>query len=215
MATIIIKNSATPSQTPSSLTQGELAINVTDGKLYYGSGSSNIVKEFTGTGGSTNTGSLLTTASVSSNTITFTKGDGSTFPITVSTGSNVINRSPVYTYLNTTVLASNTRYTAVSYGTTSGTEVTTVIPYSSTYKNMYVRTSSAQPASGALTITLRKNTADTSITITIAAGSAAGTFSDTANSVSYSAGDLISLKYVNAATAASCNMYSISLLSEI
>jgi hypothetical protein len=40
-----------------------------------------------GSGGSTNTGSLLTTASVSSNTITFTKGDGSTFPITVNTGS--------------------------------------------------------------------------------------------------------------------------------
>ena len=34
-----------------------------------------------------NTGSLLTTASVNLNTITFTKGDGSTFPITVNTGS--------------------------------------------------------------------------------------------------------------------------------
>ena len=40
-----------------------------------------------GGGGSTNTGSLLTTASVALNTITFTKGDGSTFPITVDTGS--------------------------------------------------------------------------------------------------------------------------------
>jgi len=38
-------------------------------------------------GGSTDTGSLLTTASISLNTITFTKGDGSTFPITVNTGS--------------------------------------------------------------------------------------------------------------------------------
>ena len=38
-------------------------------------------------GFSTDTGSLLTTASVSLNTITFTKGDGSTFPITVDTGS--------------------------------------------------------------------------------------------------------------------------------
>jgi hypothetical protein len=40
-----------------------------------------------GGGGSTNTGSLLTTASVNLNTITFTKGDGSTFPITINTGS--------------------------------------------------------------------------------------------------------------------------------
>jgi len=38
-------------------------------------------------GGTVNTGSLLTTASVSLNTITFTKGDGSTFHITVDTGS--------------------------------------------------------------------------------------------------------------------------------
>jgi hypothetical protein len=38
-------------------------------------------------GGTINTGSLLTTASVNLNTITFTKGDGSTFPITVDTGS--------------------------------------------------------------------------------------------------------------------------------
>lgn len=35
------------------------------------------------------TSSFLTTASVASNTITFTKGDGSTFPITVSAGSNI------------------------------------------------------------------------------------------------------------------------------
>ena len=37
--------------------------------------------------GQTPTGSLLTTASVVSNTITFYKGDGTTFPITVDTGS--------------------------------------------------------------------------------------------------------------------------------
>lgn len=47
MATIIIKNSATSGNTPSSLVQGEFAINVTDGRLFYGSGSGNTVKEFT------------------------------------------------------------------------------------------------------------------------------------------------------------------------
>jgi hypothetical protein len=34
-STIIIKNSSTPGGSPSSLTQGEIAINVTDGKLFY------------------------------------------------------------------------------------------------------------------------------------------------------------------------------------
>jgi len=45
------------------------------------------INNITGSGGSTDTGSLLVTASVSLNTITFTKGNGSTFGITVSTGS--------------------------------------------------------------------------------------------------------------------------------
>jgi len=46
MATIITKNSATAGNTPSNLTQGELAINVADGRLFYGSGSSSVVKQF-------------------------------------------------------------------------------------------------------------------------------------------------------------------------
>jgi hypothetical protein len=59
--TIKIKNSATPSSTPSSLEQGEMALNVTDGRLFYGSGSGNDVKEFTGT--TIDTGSFATTSS--------------------------------------------------------------------------------------------------------------------------------------------------------
>jgi hypothetical protein len=51
------------------------------------SGLGEVTINSSGGGGSTDTGSLLTTASVNLNTITFTKGDGSTFPITVNTGS--------------------------------------------------------------------------------------------------------------------------------
>ena len=57
MATIIIRNSTGSGIIPSSLQQGELAINTKDGKLFYGSGSGNIVKEFTGSGGGTPGGS--------------------------------------------------------------------------------------------------------------------------------------------------------------
>jgi len=88
MATIIIKNSTGSGAVPSSLQQGELAINTIDGKLFYGSGSGNVVKEFTGSGGgggSTNTGSLLTTASFSNPNLTFTKGDNSTFNVNLNT----------------------------------------------------------------------------------------------------------------------------------
>lgn len=68
MSTIITRNSATSGSTPSSLVQGELAINVANGRLFYGSGSANIVKEFTGSGVGGNTfpftGSALITGSL-------------------------------------------------------------------------------------------------------------------------------------------------------
>jgi hypothetical protein len=46
MSTIITRNSATSGSIPSSLIQGELAINVTNDRLFFGSGSGNVVKEF-------------------------------------------------------------------------------------------------------------------------------------------------------------------------
>ncbi len=59
-----------------------LTYNTTTGLITYTASNS------LGAATSTDTGSLLTTASVSQNTITFTKGNGTTFPITVNTGSN-------------------------------------------------------------------------------------------------------------------------------
>lgn len=52
-------------------------------------------------GGSTSTGSLLMTASVSSNVITFTKGNGATFPITVDTGSV----TPTFPYTGSAIIS--------------------------------------------------------------------------------------------------------------
>ena len=45
----------------------------------------NLTLDFSGGGGSINTGSLLTTASFSDPNLTFTKGNGSTFPVNLST----------------------------------------------------------------------------------------------------------------------------------
>ena len=42
-----------------------------------------------GGGGTVDTGSLLVTASAAQNVVTFTKGDGSTFPVTIATGSAI------------------------------------------------------------------------------------------------------------------------------
>jgi hypothetical protein len=93
MSTIITRNSATSGSVPSSLIQGELAINVTDGRLFYGSGSGNIVKEFvasgSGGGGTVNTGSFVTTSSFNA----YTGSSTSQFAGTASFALNVLSAS--------------------------------------------------------------------------------------------------------------------------
>jgi hypothetical protein len=61
-STILIKRSETPSSTPSTLNKGELAINIADGRLFYGDNLGN-VKEFTA-GGFPYTGSAIITGSL-------------------------------------------------------------------------------------------------------------------------------------------------------
>ena len=88
-----------------------VTINTTTGQLYYTASSA-----FGGGGGSSvNTGSLLTTASVVLNTITFTKGNGSTFPITVNTGSGVST-----SLFNTFTASYNTFTSSYNTGSFSG-----------------------------------------------------------------------------------------------
>jgi hypothetical protein len=69
-----------------------------------------------------NTGSLLITASVSSNIITFTKGDGSTFPITVNTGSGtIIDTSSLVTTSSFNAFTASINIFTASYNTGSFT----------------------------------------------------------------------------------------------
>lgn len=78
-------------------------------------------------------------------------------------------------------------------------------------QKLYVRTNSAQSGLGSLVITVRKNGANTGVTVTIAAGAAAGTFTDVANTESFAAGDLISFKVVNNAAATSANVMEVGV----
>lgn len=71
-------------------------------------------------------------------------------------------------------------------------------------RNFYLYSSTAQPASGSVVFTYRVNTVDTSLVITVPANSAAGVYSDTTNSATIAAGDILTIKAVNNATAASC-----------
>jgi len=91
--------------------------------------------------GTTPTSSLLTTASAAGNTITFTKGDGSTFPVTVSggagaafpyTGSAIITGSLVVTGSITSTLG----FTGSLYGTASQA-ITSSYPFATSGSTIY------------------------------------------------------------------------------
>ncbi len=80
-------------------------------------------------------------------------------------------------------------------------------------KNLYIATGSTQPATGTMVFTLRKNGVDTSLVVTIAANAVAGGYADNIDEVTFSAGDLLSLKSVNNATGTSAELTSWSILT--
>lgn len=115
---------------------------------------------------------------------------------------------------NDVIPAGLTRYYGFSDVVESTAELNRriILPRACTFSKFYILTSNVQPASGSYVITILKNGVATSITITIPAGSAAGVFSDTTNSVSFAAGDGISIEVINNASANSANIVSVSIL---
>ena len=99
----------------------------------------------------------------------------------------------------------------LSQNSTSENARSIVIPFDVTINRFYIGTGNVQPATGSSVFTLNKNGVATSITITIPAGSASGIFSDTVNSVSFVAGDLISIEHVNNASGNSAQVNQISI----
>jgi hypothetical protein len=75
------------------------------------------------------------------------------------------------------------------------------MPTACTLNNFYFLMTTNQPASGSLVLTIRKNGADTALVITVAAGSVAGNYSNTTNSATFAAGDLMAIRFNNNATA--------------
>jgi hypothetical protein len=117
-----------------------------------------------------------------------------------------------------TVAAASTQFTYLldtNTGAFNATESNrqNVVPMDGTLSRLYVRTSSTQPADGALTLTLRVAGADTSVVIVIAANSVAGIFSDITHSASVTAGQLVGLKAVNASPGtASAGIFDVRLI---
>lgn len=85
-------------------------------------------------------------------------------------------------------------------GTTVETQLRTLMPDACSCSRLYVRTTSTQPATGSQVITLLKNGVATSLSITIAAGSASGTFTDLSNTATFIAGDGYAVSVTNNAS---------------
>jgi hypothetical protein len=128
------------------------------------------------------------------------------------------SKSFLVTFLDNAVNASTTTYITFGSATFSTTEANrlTVAPAASTFSKFYVKIFTSQSATGSLVLTLRKNQVDTAVVATIAAGSASGTEANSgANSVAFTAGDDISIKAVNSATATSGRVMNLSCQVEI
>lgn len=117
-------------------------------------------------------------------------------------------------YLLATIAASTTAWATPFGGSTGASETGQVTTRAGTLKNAYVRIATAQPGTGSLVMTVRVNGVDTSIVITIAAGAAAGTYSNTANTATVAAGDRIAFRLVNNATGASAQVGPIIVENE-
>lgn len=94
-----------------------------------------------------------------------------------------------------------TRYGNIT-GSTAESQVRLPLSSACTISHLYVRTTATMNASASLAVTLFKNGSSTALTLTIAGGSVAGTYSNTANSVTFAASDGWTLQYVNAGSAA-------------
>ncbi len=139
--------------------------------------------------------------------VTVTNGDGVSGNPTISAVPGAIIGGTG----NQNAPASTTAYCPIigtsSFSTTEA-DRQMVMPYAGTIKNLYISTSSAQPASGTLILTIRKNGIGTSLTKTINASDPAGIYTDLTNSFTFNAGDLVSLQAVNNATGNSAKIIS-------
>ena len=103
-------------------------------------------------------------------------------------------------------------------GTAAGVVIGSIaarqIPFSAnTFQNLSILTSTSQPATGSQVVTIFNNSTATIITLTIASGSAAGTFSDRVNSFNTVNDDKLTIQVINnaATNGATIVSYSINL----
>jgi hypothetical protein len=212
-ATTVTTSNLTANRAVISNASGKIATNaVTDTELGYLSGVTSAIQ--TQLGAKQNTLTLTNTGTSGAATLV---GSTLNVPIYAAAGSGTSFITGTVGNANTSVAAGTTNYLGLTGSglVTSENIRVTVFPQDCTLSRLYFTTATAQPASGTLVVTLRKNNADTALVITIAAGSAANFFNNTANSISFTAGQYASIKVVNNASAASAAVNCVSIMVTI
>lgn len=153
------------------------------------------------------------TATGTPSATTFLRGDGSW------SSASLVSTTIFATQITATQGAGSTAFYAITGSNiANATENLRVVamPVSGTIKNLYIRIGGAQSATGSLVFTVRKNSVNQALTVTFTNADGANvTKSDTTNSFSVVAGDLITIQGVNnAPSSASATVISISLVLE-
>jgi hypothetical protein len=133
--------------------------------------------------------------------------------IELNTASTVGNKFAIIGNPGVIAAAGLTRFVSPFQATDSTSENarSMIIPFNITINKLYIGTENVQPVTGSSVFTLRKNGVATSIVTTVPAGSAAGVFVNTINSVSFLAGDLVSIEHINNAVVNSATINQISI----
>jgi hypothetical protein len=100
------------------------------------------------------------------------------------------------------------------YSAAQAFQARTVVPIACVGKNLTVNIG-AQPASGSAVLTIRVNGVDSAYTLTIAAGSATGSYQNTSSSLTLVAGDYIDIKIQNNAASSTGAVVALSMILEI
>jgi len=108
----------------------------------------------------------------------------------------------------------NTEYSQLFNGNTTAPETNAGYAHTTagTFSNLCVRTTTTQPGTGSLVITLRKNAGDTALVVTVPAGGVAGMYCDFTNSVGIAVGDWGTYQLVNNAATNSAIPEGITML---
>ena len=102
-----------------------------------------------------------------------------------------------------TIPASTTYYVTPFVNGLSAIGNNAFIPITGVVKNLLIRMSGTQPASGSLVVTFFNGGGATVLSVTISAGAGVGTYQDAVNKIAYGAGDIFRIELRNNALAAS------------